>query len=386
MNIQTAIKKYHWLKVRKEGNNEIIEMYLDHFMLSNARICESKFYLDHMCHIKPRYDTGRRKPWFFDWGEYIHHCLEGFYHHFKEFKEPPKVDEWIGDCKIAWQDMKMDEYGEEQNVTNNKIHPSDLKRYQEIKGWEGACGLLIEYYAFYMNMRLRIIDTEITFGHNKEVPLGAFYLVQPSIIKKGKGKNAKTIDSYKKLTIECFLTGRIDLLVDNGYKIGSIDHKNTHRFDGDEHNDYNPNDAITGYTLACNEIIKSLDRNLYNKRPPLSAWIQHISACHPSSPRDKTKKPGPRFKTTPIDKTPEQLEEYKIRNLSTFKKIAELVFLDRQPEWNTVMCNNIFHRECEYKPIHSQQSNVWFNIINDHYTVGERIWDTRDMSLQGKKA
>jgi len=375
MTPQEASKKYHWCKYDPATNT--VELYLDHFMLSGFRICEAKGYLEHIAHIKPKYGVSSpRKPWFYDWGEYIHWCLEKFYGYYKNNKQPPKVDEWIELCKMKWQAMKMDEYGDSKLLENGLIYPTDAKKFEEIKGWEGACGLLIEYYAFYMDMRLRIIDTEITFGHNKEVYLGNFDLYSYYYQKVKK----KLIEKFKKSEVKCYLTGRIDLLVDNGYKIGPIDHKNTHKFDGGEHDDFNPNDAITGYILACNEIIKKLDPDLYNRRPPLSAWIQHISGCHPSTPRDKTKKPGPRFKTTPIDKTPEQLQEYKDRNLSTFKRVAELLFNDKTPEWNTIMCNNIFHRTCEYRPIHRNPSNQWFHIINDHYTVGERVWDTRNYS------
>lgn len=369
MNPLEASKRFHWIKYDEQSNT--IEMYLDHYMLSGARLCESRFYLQHIAKITPRYDTTRRKPWFLDFGEYLHWCLETFYKNFKVFKQPPMVDLWLEQCKEVWLEMDMDWYGSTDGPDN--------KKFNDIGGWPGVAGLLTAYYAYYMDLRVRVIDTEITFGHNKEVFLGEWYEEPIPYYENGK--------HYK-----CYLTGRIDLLVDNGYKIGPVDHKSTHRFDGFEHNDFNPHDGICGYILAINEILKKYydpDEILklqYGKMPQCTGgWIYHIQNAPLSTPRDKTKKQGPRFKTTPIDKTLEQLQDFKDRNLSTFKRIAELVFNDKTPEWNTTTCNNIFFRPCEYKPIHEQPSSIWPQIIGDHYDVGKE-WDTREHGKEEVKS
>ncbi len=369
MTPEQAAQKYHWVKYNSTTNT--IELYLDHYMLSNARLCEARFYMSHLLHINPRYDTSHRKPWFLDFGEFVHYCLETFYKSFKLFKRPPDVTLWLEDCKQKWISMKMEEYGEENNP---HVFPADKKKFEDVEGWPGVSGLLIQYFSFYMDMRLRVIDTEITFGHNKEVFLGTF---NSNIIRD---KYLEEVDNYigVRLKVECYLTGRIDLLVDNGYKIGPIDHKTTHRFDGMEHTDFNPQDGITGYILAINELLKEYQSQGISCPFSSGGWIFHISNTTPSTPRDKTKKPGPRFKTTPIDKTKEQLDDFKARQLSTFKRIAELLFNDKVPEWNTTACNNIFMRPCEYKPIHEQPSSEWSQIINNHYTVGQHVWDTRE--------
>lgn len=359
-----ASNRYHWVKYDKDTNT--IELYLDHFMLSGLRLCEAKFYLEHLLWVKPIYDTTRRKPWFFDFGEYIHWCTEQFYNHFKVYKGPPLIDEWLDKCKMKWAMMHMDEY-------KDSLTKADVTKYEEVKGWEGVCGLLTQYYVFYMDLRVRVIDTEITFGHNKEVFLGE------EIIPEYHGAG---LDHH--LVIKCYLTGRIDLLVDNGYKIGPVDHKTTHTFDGFEHNDFNPQDAMTGYILAINNILKKYkDKGLTTIPTCLGGWIYHISAKTPAEPnkksREKGKTQGPRFKTTPIDKTPSQLEDFKKRQLSTFKRVAELLFNDKTPEWNTIACNNIFFRPCEYKPIHEQPSEQWQDMINRFYQISNP-WDTRNGS------
>lgn len=373
MTPDQAQQRYHWIKYRPNDNT--IEMYLDNFMLSGARLCEAKFHLDHLLWLKPKsiipnLPEGKviRKPWFFDFGEFIHWCLEQFYNNFKLYKQPPLVDEWLGKCQEKWKEMDMDGYA-------NSIHPSDVKKYEEVKGWNGVCRLLCAYYAYYMDLRLRIIDTEITFGHNKEVKLGEFNL---DLGTRPCWECNHFVDDYN---IECYLTGRIDLLVDNGYKIGPIDHKTTHKFDGYEHTEFNPHDGITGYIYAINQILGRYNLADNTGRPIVcnGGWIYHISATDPPVPRDKSKTQQPRFKITPIDKSPTQLEDYKARQLSTFKRIAELVFLARVPDWNTLACNNMFFRDCEFKPIHEQPSDQWPHIINQFYEI-KNPWDTRNMA------
>jgi hypothetical protein len=372
MTPEQAAEKYHWIKYDKATNT--VEMYLDNFMLSGSRICESMFYLEHLLWIQPKYEiegTPRtdgkfvRKPWFLDFGEYIHWCLDQFYKHQKLHSKAPEINEWLLACRVKWDAMKMDEY-------KNSVSSSDVNAYEAVKGWEGVAGLLAQYYAYYLDTRLRIIDTEIVFGHNKEVCIGKLdfdldyrkYSYNPIL--------------QNPMKIYCYLTGRIDLLVDNGNKIGPIDHKTTAKFDGFEHEDFNPHDGICGYILAVHEILNKYKEQGLTQIPEChGGWINHISATIPSQPRDKTKQPGPRFKTTPIDKSNEQLEDYKARQLSSFKRIAELLFNNKSPEWNTTQCNSMFFRKCKFKTIHEQPSSEWAQIIQQFYTIGN-IWDTRE--------
>lgn len=375
-----ASQRYHWVKYIKEKNT--IELYLDNYMLSGARICESSFTLEHLLWVKPKYDKTKRRPWFLDFGVYIHYCLELFYNHFKMTGNPPIVDNWISNCKEKWIEMKMSDYAQSD-------YEADRKKLSDIGDWEGVAGLLIEYYAYYMSLRVRVIDTEITFGHDKEVPIGSFMatykselwpkmkILNPSLFKP------KLVDNI--FFVNCYLTGRIDLLVDNGYKIGPVDHKTTHKFDGFEHLDFNPHDGITGYILAINELLKKYrEQGLTNIPITDSGWIYHISATRPSVPRDKTKKQGPRFKVTPIGKNTEQLIDYKKRQLSTFKRIAELLFNNKVPEWNTTNCNNMFFRPCNYKAIHEQPSTEWESTIDRFYEIGNP-WDTRKFGEKNNK-
>ena len=370
MNIEDAARKFYWLTYNKKTNE--VDMYLDNFTLSSFRLCESHGFLEHIALVNPRYDNGSRKPWYFEFGEFVHYCTQWFFINFKKEGKPPIVDDWLAKCKEKWEEMKMDEYD------SDKVYKADRDRYSEIGGWQGAAGLLIEYYAFYMDLRVRIVDVEISFGYNKEVPLGNFTIQLPVKQFIYKRKRKYTLEILQNIKVNCYLTGRIDLLVDNGYKVGPVDHKTTAKFDGYEHEDFNPQDGITGYILTIKNILERYrEAKLTNLPTCTGGWIYHISNNRPSIPRDKSKPTPARFKTTPIDKTDISLEDYKSRQITTFRRIINLLLYDETPQWNTANCNNMFYRKCKYKTIHEQPSNEWIQIIANHYSVG-KVWDTRD--------
>ena len=370
MTIDEAARKFHWLTYNRRTNE--VDIYLDNHVLSSFRMCEAHGFLEHIALINPRYT--KHGPWFWEFGEFIHYSLEWFYTNFKNEKKPPVVDQWLAKCKEKWLEMDMDYYGTEE------AFKADNDRYSDLGGWEGVAGLLIEYYAFYMDLRVRIIDTEITFGYNKEVPLGQFTIPLVTSQYVYKKKRKYQIEVLQNIKVNCYLTGRIDLLVDNGYKIGPVDHKTTTKFDGYEHEDFNPHDGITGYILTIGNILtRYRQAKLTNLPVCTGGWIYHISNNRPSTPRDKKKPTPPRFKTTPVDKSIQALEDYKARQVTTFKRIITMLFYDETPQWSTDKCNNMFHRKCKYKPIHEQPSNEWVQIINSHYSIG-KVWDTRDHS------
>jgi hypothetical protein len=348
MTPEQASHHYHWC--RYNAQTKTIELFLDHHVLSTLRTCESLFLNEHLLNIRPKYGTGR-KPWFLDFGSFMHDCYDVYYKSLKDGKVI-EIIEWLNYAKKLWLEMKMNEYGALGNI--------DQDKYEDIGGWDGVASLLIQYYTFYMDLRVRVIDTEISFGQNREVPLGTF-------------QHFLNTDDYNDYpyNINCYLTGRIDLLIDNGNKIGPVDHKHTHRFKGDEWTKFNPQDAITGYILAINSIMQQSYPKYYEQgRQCLSAWVYHISACSPSKSR-KTGELGPRFKATPIDKDLSQLEDYKARQLTTFKRICAILFNDETPQWNTNACHNIFNRRCPMLPIHEAPSREWNHIIADHYEIGE---------------
>lgn len=337
MTPEEAASKYPWVRWNPEKNE--IELFMDHQMLSTLRMCESKFALEHILNIRPK----GHKAWSLVFGAWLHFCLETYYEHIRAHEgKPPDVTQWLQYAKDKWIELHIQAYANED-------------KFIDIGGWEGACSLLCQYYAFYMEQRLRVVATEIPFGFDREVPLGEFR------INIG---NPEDGDIW--VTVRCYLTGRIDMLVDNGSVIGPVDHKHTHIFRGDEWDKFNPHDGITGYIYATNTIIKKFFPDYI--KPCLNGWIFHIQGHHAAKSR-KTGEIRPRFKVSRIDKMPSMLDDYKRRNIATFKRVAEILFQDSDTQWSTTACHNIYNRDCEYLQIHKQPKEEWAYQIQQFYQI-----------------
>jgi len=332
MTPEHAAEKYPWVKC--DPGYKVIELFLDHQMLSTMRMCESKFMLEHVLNIRPK----GHKAWSLVFGAWLHFALEDYYEHIKNNDgHPPDPVKWLERAKETWQRLHIQAYANED-------------KFQDVGGWDGACSLLVQYYAFYMEQRLRVVATEIPFGFNREVQLGKFNI---------------NIAGETWLVI-CYLTGRIDMLVDNGSLIGPVDHKHTHIFRGDEWDKFNPHDGITGYIFATNAI---LDKYFPEwKKPCYNGWIFHLQGHHAAKNR-KTGEIRPRFKVSRIDKMPSQLDDYVARNLATFKRVAEVTFNNETPQWSTTACHNIYNRDCEYLQVHKQPREEWTYQIQTFYNI-----------------
>lgn len=343
MTPELASTKYKWCKYDPESKT--IDLYCDHHMLSTLRTCEAKFLLEHILNIRPK----AHKAWALMFGTCLHSCLEMYYNSIRDHDgEPIGINEFLEYGNKMWALLKMDDYKDEE-------------KYEKLGGRPGFLSLLTQYWAYYNGLRMRVIATEITFGFDKEVPLGSFR------INIGCPE-----DGDRWVDVNCYLTGRIDFLADNGHKIGPVDHKSAAAFRGDEHLKFNPHDGITGYIFATNKILhKYYPKYTEQGRRCLSAWVHHISTASPSKNR-KTGIVGPRFKVTNVDKDEAQLEEFRLRQLETFKRVASLLFNNKQPEWNTSSCGFLFGHPCEYRPIHETNSDRWNQIIEDHYQVTEQ--------------
>src|SRR5215475_4350920 len=258
-----ASEKFPWVRVDPVSN--IVELFMDHQMLSTLRMCESKFMMEHILNIRPK----GHKAWALVFGAWLHFALEDYYEHIRQNEgRPPDPNLWLAKAKETWVRLHIQAYANED-------------KFQDVGGWEGACSLLVQYYAFYMEQRLRVVATEIPFGFDREVPLGDFWIF---------------IEDRKWL-VKCYLTGRIDMLVDNGSVIGPVDHKHAHMFRGDEWDKFNPHDGITGYIFGTNTILKKYFPDWH--KPCLNGWIFHLQGHHAAKNR-KTGEIRPRFKVSRI--------------------------------------------------------------------------------------
>lgn len=355
------------------GKDGVLEMYVDHHMLSTMRTCEAKFYEEQLAHV----GTRTQRYFSLEFGMWMHECLEVYYKFFKASQHPPELDSWMKFCLGLWKDYDIDYFAPALGTLTKDMY-GDAKKYYSFCKWapqEAVARFLVQYYAFYMDQRMRVVDTEISFGKAREVPLGAIL-----------GSDDRY--PYVGLTeegIRCYLTGRIDLLVDNGTKIGPVDHKSTARFDGYESNDFDPHEGITGYIFATDRILalnaeSALDTS--GKIPKIcrDGWIYHISLADSE----------PRFKPTYVHKTSQQLEEYRMRQLKTCRRIYELAALSKtlesygQIEFNANICNNIYNSPCPFRELHRQPFIQREGTINQFYEI-KPAWDPAAPPVRKKK-
>jgi hypothetical protein len=345
----------------------VLEMYLDHHSMSHMRMCESMFIEEITNCIHGR---GVRY-WSLEFGVWVHDCLERFYDAFKKTGQPPELDPWVNYCLELWDLYDLDYYKPDP-LKLVKNYRTDEKKYHSFGGREGAAGFLIHYYGFYINQRLRVVGTEIAFGRSKEVLLGSFRFPRYKWWEGPEGEDDLVVESWDKVNV--YLTGRIDLLGDNTYKIGPVDHKSTARFDGYESNDYDPHEGITGYIYAINEILKKRFPDNPHKICR-DGWIYHISV----NALEET-----RFKATLITKTPQQLLDYAARQLRTARRILD-VLTGQTPDMNTLVCNNIYNKPCPYRELHRQPTEQRLATIQQFYEIREAWNPEKPPSLQRKK-
>lgn len=332
MKIEDAISKYHWIQLGEDG---VVEMFLDHHALSTFRQCEAAFELSMMANLRPS-----RKSWNLEFGIVFHKMIEDFY----ELKRKNEFDltAWLAQAVTYWQQYQMEEQF------------SEHKMYKTLGGVFGFVTMMAQYSEHFANEvdRLRVIGIEITFGKKREVPLGAF-TASPSLSF-----------GAQHTTIRCYLTGRIDFLMDNGSAIGPLDHKTTAFFKGDPSSTYDPQEGMTGYVYAVNKIMQQEEfKPLLANRKVDRIWMNFAQV----SPQDD---PLKRFKRVPVFKTDWQLEEYRQRQLRTFHKIYDMLILGERPDWNTSVCANMFHSDCQFKNAHRQNTaSAMLNILKTDFSI-----------------
>jgi hypothetical protein len=342
MTIDEAVSKYHWFKRREDG---VIEMFLDHHALATFRSCEASFELSMMANIRPLH-----KSWNLEFGILFHKMIEEFYIAKRDDKF--EIASWLQLAVGLWQEYNMDEQFSEHRM------------YKMLGGVYGFIDMLAQYADHFAAEvdRLRVIGIEISFGKKREVPLGAFDLINP--------EPQFTLGS--KTIVCCYLTGRIDFLMDSGNAIGPLDHKTTAFFKGNPANSYDPQEGMTGYIFAVQNIMKKSFPELLGQRKVDRIWMNfaQISPCSD---------PLQRFKRVPVFKTDWQLEQYRLRQLRTFHKIYDMLILGEHADWNTSVCNNMFHNECQYRNLHRQNTNdAMIQVLKSDFKIAPS-WDPENV-------
>jgi PD-(D/E)XK nuclease superfamily len=339
--IEEWSKKLHWVKIAEDG---IVEFVLDNHMLQDFRACEAHFWESLV-----RGHSGKGRVWFLDLGTCVHKMMEIYYtaHRWKKFYTLA----WAKIGIELWHLMDMEYYKTCSNTAWQK-------NYNTLGGPEGFVALLVQYAYYYSGQqeRLRVVGTELYFGRGKEVPI----LDDPY--------------KYRFAPFRLYLSGKIDLLIDDGRSIGPMDHKTRAAFKGDPTRDYELQDGMTGYIYAAQKLLKHFPD--VSRMPCNKIWMNHISI----SP---TKVVSDRFRRTPIRKTDAQIEQYKQRQIRTASKILSLLINpDMSPDYDTTKCTNWMRGECAFLSAHRQSSHESQLIILQQDFPAQKIWNPEEIDSE----
>jgi hypothetical protein len=378
MRAEEAAKRFNWVRIAEDG---ILEFYCDHSMLSALRQCEAYFELSYVKQPQPGHNFRFvERNWALEFGQWFHSCMEAFYwHEYNKFQRSlnpefkiqvqnyaPAGDlaEWynsiskgtfIGRGLKLWTEMKMDDFHNHRN-------------YKTLGGAEGALALLSDYHAIYGDgkERMRVIGIEKPFGLKKEVPI-----IDLDVIQETPLPIPKWLSGYYR----AYLSGRLDLIIDDGISIMPVDHKSTAFFDGNEATKFIPHDGMHGYVYACDHMLRNL--GITDKKCS-KIMINHVCLQQKDKNEKKnglivgvTHNPEMRFTRSKNTYTPEMLEEFRLRQAATFDVLYQLIILERPPQWNTGACNNLYYKECPFKTVHGITPSMRDTVLNAQYKIVE---------------
>jgi hypothetical protein len=334
-------KDIHWIKKTDSGSYDLI---LDNTLFSTFRSCPQLFFDLYAEGYKPKSQGGR--SWILDFGILFHAMVEIYY---KEFRTPgfdPKV--WA-----------LEVGSEKWEAANMNVH-SNHREFISMNGMMGFCLLLLQYAERFSadNERIRVIATEISFGRNKEVPLGSIF------------------DGV----VNVYLSGRIDVLVDDRDSICPLDHKTKGTLKGDYSKFYEIDEGPTGYVYALNKILPSILEAAGAGAESLSRDCNKIimNYISKSIPKD----PSERFARKPIYKTQAQLNSYQQRMLLSAEDLfTSLVRYSSTglASRHTNVCTMHFGSDCVMLPVHSQNSpSNELTVLNALYER-KKIWNTEEV-------
>lgn len=317
--------QFNFVKTLDDGS---IEIYADHHMLSALRKCEGYFIEN----IINRSVKGR--GWPFDFGIWIHACIEYMYmnphQRVLKWQQEFNARQVTKDATAQYCSApELVDYGAAlwNKMEFQKYHVQH-KQYISFGGFSGAAKMLLHYWQMYGETRepLQIVGTEAAFGGAKECFIGSFEI--------------------SGVRISCYYSGRIDVIVDDGISLGVMDTKSTSKFDGDELTDFTPHDGMMGYVYALRHILQNNYGSVYNGRPCNRIIINHVQVGDCKDYKE-------RFKRTPITYTLEQLEEWRLRQLRSFRKLYDITVGQQTPDWNTELCSKWYFRmPCPYQDLH----------------------------------
>jgi hypothetical protein len=322
--------------IQKAPTDGVWELYLDHSILSSARMCEARFWLDY---VEAKESKGMIS-WPLAYGSLIHKQMEHYYKAQMEGKF--ELRKWLEFSVAKWYELRMPAY-------------KDYPQFKSIGGFEGFVTSTTQYAEYYNRSidNLKPIALEIPFGKAKEVPLLEDHTL------------------YRYAPFRLYLSGRMDFIFDNGRNIGPLDHKSFSIAGKNPVLGYEVQEGMTGYVYAMDYIYKNhfaIIPGMFGRSTNI-LWLNFMLT---KTEPDLNKK----FQRIPLYKTPYQLEAWRMRQISTAAKIYQLLFEDRVPDFNAHVCTNYFHSTCPYQPVHRLGTEQdMFTILSKDFQVRQNQWN-----------
>ncbi|HWY36816.1 MAG TPA: hypothetical protein VNX68_19375, partial [Nitrosopumilaceae archaeon] len=125
--------------------------------------------------------------------------------------------------------------------------------------------------------------------------------------------------------------------------------------------------GMTGYVFAAKKIIENIQG--IDRKPCNKIWMNFIQV-------KGEKILGDRFKRMPLYKSDAELEDYRLRMISTVSRIYQLLTNpELKPNWNTMMCNNYMHNTCAFQAVHRQKDAQSQLLVLQSQFVKKEIWN-----------
>lgn len=361
MTPETAAKLYS--SFCKMGEDGVLELYCDNHMLSAFRKCQGYFQEQFLAEPgKMLLPMGR--AWSLEFGQYFHKCLEYFYQAQRENWEGeflvncPTIESpdglknvkqdiisFLQICSDLWKSFDLEYFMDKELVKG----PG--KNAQALGGHDGAIRLYIQYYKVYARKeRFRFVGWELSFGHNKEVPI-ITENYETSIPRR----------PYDGFDFRAYYCGRLDLVVDNSEVIGPVDHKTTAYFDGHEGENFKPHDGMQGYVHSVQQMLK--DKFQSTGRLCNTMIINHVSIR-------ATEDMAARFKRSYKSYTLGEMDAWLKRQQATFLGIYDVLINERPVTWDTDLCNMWYYSHpCPYKQLHELPQVAREGIVKINYQL-----------------
>lgn len=335
-----------WLKYDQEKRKLIL--VVDNHLLSTHRACPQHFIHAHVEGYKAKgiAQGQSQRNWFLEFGILLHSMLEEYYIRFRDPKFDPIT--WAGERGLAiWKENDMN------------VH-ADHKEYKLIGGVHGFIALLVQYATVFsaQNELLRVLGTEISFGSGLEVPL--------------------LNEADENSDYEYYLSGRMDVIVDDGYFICPMDHKTMGTFRGDPALRFINDEGPTGYIFALRTVLPQFISEGEILKRDCSKILMNL-ICKAPLPN-----PSERFRRLPLRKTVEQLEAYRQRMITSCGRL--LADITSYAEgWavtrNTHECQNWMHLQCQFFDVCRQQSHEAELITLNNAFLKTPLWNTETVGL-----